>query len=137
VRAALNEPTTPVTEALAAMGRVCPFFERAGMTAYPRPAHAHDQRLIDALRVVGLSPNDLAALERTQATIEALPAPRRRFIVGELRRWAKTSRRSADAPSELRDQLAFAQQRLLLRPVYYVKRHEVDKTQRTQGKARA
>ena len=49
------------TEALAAMGRVSPFFDRAGMRRFDLPvacrtAHA---RLLDALASLGLSPHDL------------------------------------------------------------------------------
>lgn len=41
VRRALATAEAPLMEALAAMGRICPFFERAGMTAYTLAA---DQR---------------------------------------------------------------------------------------------
>src|SRR5690606_14542589 len=121
VRAALAEATTPYTEALAAMGRVNPFFERAGMTAYHRPLHEYDARLIAALARVGLSPVDLATLDRTWPHITAQPADTRRWLVHELRRWyRRNGGRSAHHDADPRDHLRAAQQRLLLMPVYYL-----------------
>lgn len=54
VQTYLDAPLTPCTEAVAAMGHVCPFFESAGMTAYPLPPSARDARFLDALASVGL-----------------------------------------------------------------------------------
>ncbi len=59
VRSYLRKPQTPATEAIAAMGSVCPFFERAGMQPY-RLAHTIDDlRLLDALTHESCSPADL------------------------------------------------------------------------------
>ena len=68
VRHALATMTTPYTEALAAMGRVHPFFKLAGMTECRRWPHAKDQRLLDAMRAAGVEPWELAntgAMERS------------------------------------------------------------------------
>jgi len=59
VRAYLRSPQTPATEAIAAMGAVCPFFERAGMHAYQLPPTLDDLRLIDALTHQHACPDDL------------------------------------------------------------------------------
>ncbi|MEX0652664.1 MAG: hypothetical protein WD534_03555 [Phycisphaeraceae bacterium] len=121
VRAALREPETPFTEALAAMGRVNPFFERAGMTAYHRPRHACDARLIAALERVGLSAADLATLKHTWRCIERQPAETRQWLVAELHRWfRRNGGRGAKHERDPREQLRAAQQRLLLAPVYYL-----------------
>jgi len=113
VQHALATRTTPVTEALAAMGHVCPFFARAGMHAFPRPPHAYDQRLLDALQHVGQS-LDLAASEWV-----TLADADRRFITRELRRWTRQAARGK-APDEPAQQLALARQRLRFAPVYYI-----------------
>lgn len=121
VRHALDTATTPFTEALAAMGRVSPFFEKAGMTAYPRPSHPHDARLRAALERVGVQPPDLSRLEVTLERIADLPDRDRRLLESELRRWYRwAGRRSSDASLHVRDHLAAARDRLLLEPVYYV-----------------
>ena len=59
VRAYLENAETPCTEAVAAMGPVCPFFERAGMRAVPIPVHARTQRLTRRLAELGLTCEDL------------------------------------------------------------------------------
>jgi GNAT superfamily N-acetyltransferase len=121
VRHALATATTPFTEALAAMGRVSPFFEKAGMTAYPRPSHPHDARLRAALERVGVQPPDLSRLEVTLHRIADLPDRDRRFVEKELHHWyRRAGGRAFDASNDPRDHLAAARDRLLLEPVYYV-----------------
>ncbi|MFW5682254.1 MAG: hypothetical protein ACOC1G_04535 [Phycisphaeraceae bacterium] len=124
VRHALATATTPFTEALAAMGRVSPFFEKAGMTPYPRPSHPHDARLRAALERVGVQPTDLSRLDATHKRIADLPHRDRRFLARELRHWyRRTGGRAFDASTDPRDHLAAARDRLLLEPVYYVHRN--------------
>ncbi len=121
VKAALDQPTTIYTEALAAMGRVNPFFERAGMTAYPRPPHAFNARLNDAMRSVGLSPNCLASIEQTQSKIESLTQAQRDWFHRELYRWYRQNGgRSIVHSTDPTIHLHAARQRLLLDPVYYL-----------------
>ena len=59
VRAYLDNPLTPATEAVSAMAAACPFFERAGMRPYRLPPGPADQRLADALEAARLEPCDL------------------------------------------------------------------------------
>lgn len=124
VREALAEPATMFTEALAAMGKVNPFFERAGMTAYRRPAHAHDARFVAALGRVGLAARDLATLEATWGRVEGLDEGERAWLLKELYRWYRLNAgRSAVHETDPRKQLVVARERLLLEPVYYLKDH--------------
>jgi GNAT superfamily N-acetyltransferase len=121
VKASLAQPQTIFTEALAAMGKVNPFFERAGMIAYHRPAHQFDARLRDALRTTGINATDLAMLDNVQQRIDGLPAGRRRWLLGELRRWhGHTHRDRGDRGVTIMDRLRDAQQKLLCEPVYYL-----------------
>jgi len=104
VRHAQHTATTPITEARAAMGRVSPFFEIAGMTAYQRPPHRHDARLRDALRHVG---DDTPADDP--------------FVLRELQRWARAAHVDPDTdPATLR---RLAEARLMFTPVYYAHRN--------------
>lgn len=155
VRHALEHPESDrllFTEALAAMGRVSPFFQRAGMRRYDvpaeaRPAHA---RLLDALRHAGLEPHDLAALPRDAWFLAAItPSPSLamsaadsgvqphggwarfdrtllRWLVQEARRFlraaGRVSRGGLDAMSP-RELLIAARERLLLQPVYFIHAH--------------
>lgn len=59
VRAYLSNPQTRATEAIAAMGSVCPFFERAGMQPYRLLPAPLDLRLIDALEHQRITLTDL------------------------------------------------------------------------------
>lgn len=61
VRAYLDDPCTPRTEALAAMAHACPFFERAGMRRIDLPPSKADAKLLRALARHGLDPGELLA----------------------------------------------------------------------------
>ncbi len=89
VRAYLAGPLTPRTEAVAAMGRVCPFFEAAGMTPYPL-ALARDARLLDALASLSLEfPWEVLAPGAASGAIARAP-----WLAREARIWANGSRAS-------------------------------------------
>ena len=126
VRAALAQPTTMFTEAMAAMGHVNPFFERAGMTAYHRPPHQHDARLIAVLEAVDIAANDLVSVESVCDRIGVLPATKRHWVLAELRRWYHAVVRRSGKCSDPHQQLLTAQQRLLSQPVYYLKDNRSD-----------
>ncbi|HED54593.1 MAG TPA: hypothetical protein ENJ00_10400 [Phycisphaerales bacterium] len=80
VRSYLREPITPCTEAIAVMGELCPFFERAGMKKIELPPPRRDQRLLEVMRDQGLTPMDL------------ITSPgRSRAIDSSIRVWARGS----------------------------------------------
>jgi GNAT superfamily N-acetyltransferase len=110
VREALATMRTAYTEALAAMGRVHPFFERAGMTAYRRWPLKRDQRLREALAWAGIEPWELARPTAVRRRIEAEPTG---LLREELARWAGRRR-------SLAEQVELARDRLLCEPVYYL-----------------
>lgn len=93
VRTYLSSPLTSCTEAEAAMGRCCAFFERAGMTAYNLPRPPRDARLLDALAHAGVEPWRLAT--PAAAWDRAVRAVGEPFLARELRRWAGDSRSTA------------------------------------------
>lgn len=133
VRHALATASTPYTEALAAMGRVSPFFKKAGMIPYPRPTHRHDARLRAALERVGLRPADLSRRHATLEHIERLPASNRRFLETELHTWyRRAGGRAFDASTDPRDHLTAARDRLLLEPVYYLHRNNRNRRERRE-----
>lgn len=97
VRAYLADPLTAATEAIAAMGWLCPFFERAGMVVYELPIVARDARLIDALGHAGLEAHHLIDLEVARRVASHA------WLARELRLWANGSRgtrRLMDGPIE-------------------------------------
>ena len=110
------------TEALAAMGNVHPFFERAGMTAYRRQKHPHDERFISVLETVGIRPVDLAVPEKFSQQIEETSAHNQAWVLEELQRWYKRGvRETENRVVTVSDQLQAAQRQLHCQPVYYLK----------------
>ncbi|XAL97982.1 hypothetical protein OT109_10270 [Phycisphaeraceae bacterium D3-23] len=121
VRHALATATTPYTEALAAMGAVSPFFERAGMLAYRRERHAHDERLLAALGSVGLKPEALNQPARHRAALARLTDSQRAWVERELGRWYRSAvGRGGGASRDPAEHWATARQKLMSLPVYYL-----------------
>lgn len=121
VRHALLTATTRYTEALAVMGRVSPFFERAGMVAYERHPLASEERALAALRYAGIEPNELAMPIAVQKRIEAMGELSKQHLLQELKRWYRTGAgRAALKQPSLSDVLAAAQKKLLSSPIYYL-----------------
>ncbi len=121
VRHALATATTPYTEALAAMGTASPFFEKAGMSAYERPPHPHDERLAAALAACGLSTHALLRADTWEGVLGAVEPGRHAWLTRELARWYRSAvGRSAGASRDPADHLRAARHKLGARPVYYL-----------------
>lgn len=129
VKHALQTAVTPFTEALAAMGRINPFFTKAGMTPYERPPHAYDDRLLAAMARLGLGTCDLSMLQRVHDRLDQCEPAQRQWFERELQRWfSRNGGRRHSKQATLTDQLTAARDRLLLKPVYYL--HVNSNTQR-------
>lgn len=83
VRTYLDDPLTPATEAVAAMGRLSPFGRAAGMTEYELPPRPADDRLADVLHARDVEPWMLLDADRTAAAI-ADP-----LVSAEIERWGR------------------------------------------------
>lgn len=117
VRAYLDSPLTPATEAVAAMGRYCPVFRAAGMREYRLGPDRRDARLGDALVAAGAKAWELCDRARA-ADLAADP-----FLRRELRLWADASRITRDLLVGPMDELArSAGARLLSRRCAYAHR---------------
>ena len=126
VRHALEHGKTIYTEALAAMGRVHPFCQRAGMIRYDRPPHPADARLMDVLHRLAIEPAHLASRQLVQERLSQCRAADQRWFAKELRHWYRTaSYTTLDRLDKLKsdDLLAVARDRLVTRPVYYLFDH--------------
>ena len=130
VEHALAHPESPYTESLAAMGAMNPFFERAGMMRYDPPAHPDDERLQQAIAVVGLKPQAFASTQfvanhcRTQ-----LGNSTRAWFFSELRHWQRrrgnSHKRKAKSIHDC-EPLSIIQsvrERLIFRPIYFLSHH--------------
>jgi GNAT superfamily N-acetyltransferase len=124
VRKALAEPEDGIvlTEAIAAMGRVSPFFEQAGMRRYDTPRRTDHARVLDALRHVAITPGTFLSTDQLVAHLTRLSAPERAFLDRELRCWCQAAKRMTGKICEslcLDDLLRLARQDALALPVYY------------------
>jgi len=88
VRHALDRPESVYTEALAAMGRVNPFFERAGMRKYERPVLPEHARLLAVMEEIGIEASALASRKVLDRALGQAGDEARRWFECELRRWA-------------------------------------------------
>ena len=114
---------TPYVEALAAMGRVHPFFEQAGMTAYASPAPAGSERLRSALEAVGLGRCARRSAEALEAALETLAPAARRLAEREIERWARSylaAKNHRSRRPERRRMLDLVARHLDSAPVYYL-----------------
>jgi len=114
---------TPYVEALAAMGRVHPFFEQAGMTAYVSPAPAGSERLRSALEAVGLGRSARRSAEALEAALETLAPAGRRLAEREIERWARSylaAKNHRTRRPERRRALDLVARHLDSAPVYYL-----------------
>lgn len=141
VRHALLRPATPCTEALAAMGRVHPFFERAGMQRFEARERPEDLRILAAMEHAGIGSGqarDLVLPARLASRIDALAEPMRGWVRTELNRWRATCRESQSAKGagahsspgnrissdDVLVSLRLARRRIVSRPVYFLATHE-------------
>lgn len=90
VRETLPLAGVPYVEAMAAMARVHPFFERAGMTRYETAPCAASERLIEALATAGISRRHARSAAALGAAIECIEdAGLRRWLAAEIGRWVR------------------------------------------------
>ncbi|MFO0832428.1 MAG: hypothetical protein U0637_11395 [Phycisphaerales bacterium] len=87
VREYLRAPETPLTEAVASMGRFSPFFEAAGMRTLTAPPARRDRHLAAALHSLHISPLACTEAGHARATLRRYPA-----LLAALRTWARSSR---------------------------------------------
>ncbi|MFH1370505.1 MAG: hypothetical protein ABII09_04385 [Planctomycetota bacterium] len=113
---------TPFVEALAVMGRVNPFFEKAGMTRFDAPPSVGCVRLIEAFGATGIDEQDLIDLRLVQQKLDAMLDARSSmldFIEHEMTRFLQGyGQRRLMKPGIERTR--FIVSKLTDRPVYYL-----------------
>lgn len=109
----------PVIEAMAVMGEVNPFFEKAGMTAYTAPLPVRCAALVEAFSMVGIAEHTLIDPQQVQNQIETLGISARQFIEGQIRIFLQSYGRRRNMPAG-NERTRYVLGRLTTRPVYYV-----------------
>jgi hypothetical protein len=110
-------------EALAVMGKVNPFFEKAGMLKFEAAESSKSVRLRQALSVVGIEESDTVDIERTHEKLLALNHKAKNFIDREIYNFLSNyGRRVKNAPDSL-NKTEFIISKLSDRPLYYLWRN--------------
>ncbi len=119
VRHAIATARSPLMEALAAMGAVHPFFEKAGMTAYLLGPNKHITRFISAAEAVGLSREALPAVAPVKKILGCKRTRAGRFLRDELDICLRRTFSQAEL-SRLIDSVAELCRRTARQYVYYL-----------------
>jgi hypothetical protein len=114
---------TAYIEALAVMGKVNPFFEKAGMMKYEAAEQTRSVKLRQALSVIGIEDDDLVDIELTHSKIQSLNPKAKNFIENQIVNFLTTyGRRIRNLPDGLK-RTEYVISRLSDRPVYYLWRN--------------
>lgn len=119
VRETMPRMNVPIVEAMAVMGLVNPFFEKAGMKAFTAKMPTRCVRLIEALSMMGIERQKLIDPQKVQAKLDRLPGAKAEFIELETKRFLQSygNHRYSDAGLE---RTRYVLSKLTLRPVYYI-----------------
>ena len=124
VRETLAQAGTPLVEAMAVMGRVNPFFEKAGMTPYEGQTPEPVARMLAAFEQVGIEREQLREAGALVGLVRKLDDAQGRFILDEMRRFA---RRVTGGKAKRKERTRSAEQLVAMvaahvfsRPVYYL-----------------
>lgn len=113
----------PYIEALAVMGRVNPFFEKAGMMKFQAPELFRNVKLRQALSAVGIEETDLVDVELAQSKIQNLNPKAKYFIEKQIMEFLTVYGKGARFIKDSLVRTEFFISRLSDRPVYYLWRN--------------
>lgn len=119
VRETMPQLNVPIIEAVAVMGRVNPFLEKAGMKAYrakPRPASL---QLAEAFSLLGMEDAELVDAQKVQQKLDGLTNAQAEFIERCIGQFLKSHGRRRDMPPGL-ERTRYVLGALGARPTYYI-----------------
>ncbi len=119
VRETMPEMDVPIVEAMAVMGMVNPFFEKAGMKAFTGKMPVRCVQLIEAFSKVGIEEEELIDAEGVQRKIERLGRWEGEFIESEIGRFLQSYGERRYEKTGL-ERTRFVLSKLTYRPVYYI-----------------
>ena len=144
VRETMPKMNVAIVEAMAVMGLVNPFFEKAGMTAFRGKMPARCVRLIEAFSMVGIEKKQLIDTKKVQHALEQAPyrsgtgqaqPSEAEFIELEIKRFLQSyGKRRYMPPGPERTR--FVLSKLTERPVYYIWFNPKDSGQRIEKEKR-
>lgn len=110
---------TKYVEALAIMGHVNPFFEKAGMTKFEAPMHTRCVRLKQAISAVGIENEIMLSPETVQNKINELNTHAKAFIEIEMQRFLQPYGKKVKTKDGI-ERTRYALSRLTHRPAYFI-----------------
>jgi hypothetical protein len=119
VRKTLPLVAVPIVESLAVMGKVNPFFQRAGMTPHSAKVSRRIVEMRQALEMIGIEEQTTVDPSATYNQIANLPADQKHFIDSQLKRFLQAYGKRRDMPDNV-EKIRFVLSRLGQRPVYYI-----------------
>jgi len=109
----------PIIEAMAVMGMVNPFFEKAGMKAYEAPLPQRCAEFVEALSVVGIEQSEIVDAEMVQRKLDALRWPAADFIEGRIRKFLQSYGKRRNMTPGI-ERTRYILSKLTARPIYYI-----------------
>jgi GNAT superfamily N-acetyltransferase len=119
VRDTMPQMQMTIIEALAVMGLVNPFFEKAGMTAYTAKLPARCVQFVEALSLVGIEQTEFIDEIRVHRKLQQLRWPKADFIERQIQLFLHSYGRSRNMPASP-ERTRFILTKLTERPVYYI-----------------
>lgn len=119
VRETMPQMNVPIIEALAVMGLVNPFFEKAGMTAYAGKMPVRCVQLMEAFSAVGIEKQELTDPQKVHRKLQKLGATESEFIKDQINRFLQSYGKRRNMRHCL-ERTRFVLSKLTERPVYYI-----------------
>jgi hypothetical protein len=119
VRETMPQMNVPIIEAVAVMGLVNPFLEKAGMTAYSTKQPVRTVQLIEAFSLLGIEAEQLIEPQKVQQKLNRLSPAENDFIERAIKRFLKSHGRRRNMSPGL-ERTRYILSRLTVRPTYYV-----------------
>lgn len=109
----------PIIEAMAVMGLVNPFFEKAGMTAYKAPLPARCVQMLEAFYYVRIRQKDLIDAQKVNKKIGRLGKSKSAFIEDQISSFLQSYGKRRYSCSGI-ERTRYVLSKLTARPVYYI-----------------
>jgi len=119
VRETMPQMNVPIVEAVAVMGLVNPFFEKAGMKAYKAKMPSRCVQLGEALSMVGIEKDLLIDPQKAQRRLSQLQGAEAEFIKLQIRKFLQSYGKRRQIQPGL-ERTIYTLSKLTLRPVYYI-----------------
>jgi hypothetical protein len=115
----MPQMNVPIIEAMAVMGMVNPFFEKAGMKPYEAPLPQRCAELVEALSIVGIEENELLDSKVVQRKLDSLRWPAADFIEGQICKFLQSYGKRRNMPPGI-ERTRYILSKLTERPIYYI-----------------